>query len=89
MSKSKDIVDNNRNLPEFRMSAGEEQKEVLERPALPGGRAPCEVTEHGSFRDRLNNGRCGGERCPLNPGEQRRRSVKFTQKPDRNPEAIL
>ena len=55
-------------------------QEALGRPALPEGRAPYEVTEHGSFRDRLNTGRCGGERCPLNHGEQRRRNVKFTQK---------
>ena len=47
------------------------------------------MTENGSFRDRLNTGRCGGERCSLNPGEQRRRSVKFTQKtPVRTPVAI-
>ena len=41
-------------------------QEILGRRALPEGRAPYEVTEHGSFRDRLNTGRCGGGRCPLN-----------------------
>ena len=41
-------------------------QEVLGRRALPEGRAPYEVTEHGSFRDRLNTGQCGGGRCPLN-----------------------
>ena len=34
-------------------------QEVLGRPALP----------EGSFRDRLNTGRCGGGRCPLNLGD--------------------
>ena len=44
-------------------------QEVLGRRALLEGRAPYEVTEHGSFRDRLNTGRCGGGRCPLNFGD--------------------
>ena len=38
-------------------------QELLGTQALPERRAPCEVTENGSFRDRLNTGRCGGERC--------------------------
>ena len=34
-------------------------QELLGTQALPEGRAPCEVTENGSFRDRLRTSQCG------------------------------
>ena len=55
------------------------RQEVLETQALPEGRAPYEVSENGSFRDRLKTSQCGGGCCPLIPGDQRRQRCKFTK----------